>query len=73
MLQIIIVLLKGASSIIWRVDVDTLYTPGILALQGFQSQKVIAVDQHVFSVGIGGAVGTGSVFDKIRGSAQVNH
>ena len=57
MLDVIIVLLKGASCIVRWINIDALHLPGVLALQRFQRQQIIPVDKHICCVGISGSVG----------------
>ena len=57
MLQIIIIMLKRRTGIVRRIDIDTLYLSGKFALQRFQCQQIIPMDQHILRIRIGGSVG----------------
>jgi hypothetical protein len=68
----IIVMLKGAASIVGRVDVDALYLAGKFLFQGFEGQEVIAEDEAViedvfFAGAVFGVVAFGGVFQQDAG------
>ncbi len=50
MFQIIIIMLKRGSRIIWRIYVNTLDFSGIFAFKRFQRKQIIAVNQHILGV-----------------------
>ena len=64
MFQIIIVMLKCRAGIVRRIDIDTLYLSGKLALQRFQCQQIIPMDQHILRIRVGGGVGKLRVFNQ---------
>ena len=61
---------KRGASVVGRINVDALHLPGVLALQGFQSQEVVPVDEHVFRVRVGSGVGQRGVLDQQAGLHQ---
>ncbi len=64
MLQIIIIMLKCRAGIVRRIDIDTLYLPGEFALQRFQRQQIIPMDQHILRLRVGGSVGKLRIFNQ---------
>ena len=70
MLHIIIILPSCCINVIWRININALHLPGVLALQCLQRQEVVPVDQHIFSVRVGGGVGQCGVFNQQAGLHQ---
>src|SRR3990172_1985859 len=52
MLQTIVIMLKGISSIIRRINIDTLDLPCKILLKGLQCKEVVTVNKHVISIPI---------------------
>ena len=50
--------------VVRRIDIDALYLPGKFALQRFQRQQIIPVDQHILRVRVGCGVGQCRVFNQ---------
>jgi hypothetical protein len=63
----IVIMLKGAAGIVWRVDIDTFYFAGEFLFHGFKGKEVVAeneaVVEYVFIAGtVFGVVAFGCVF-----------
>ena len=52
------------AGIVRRIDIDTLYLPGEFALQRFQRQQIIPMDQHILRLRVGGSVGKLRIFNQ---------
>ena len=50
------------SRIVWRINVNAFDSAGEFLLEGFKGEEVVAVDEHVFAMGV--AVGLFGVFDE---------
>ena len=64
MFQIIIVMLKCRTGIIRRIYVDALHLSGVFALQCFQRQQVVPVNQHVLGIRVRSRVGQSGIFNQ---------
>ncbi len=47
MFYAIIIVSKRISRIVWRIDVNTFDTAGIVLFERFQRKQIIAVNQHI--------------------------
>ena len=63
MFQIVIVLFKGGTRVIRRVDINALDLSGELLFQRFQRKKVVAVNQHIDGVRVAVILRGGEIVD----------
>ena len=47
MFNTVVVVLERATSVVWRIDIDTLDFPGELLLKGLQCEQVVSEDQPI--------------------------
>ena len=50
MFKIIVILFKGASCIIRRINIDAFYSPCKLLFKSFEGKQIVAVNQHISGV-----------------------
>lgn len=46
-LQVVIIMFKGASRVVWRINVDALHGPSVVGQQGLQGIQIITLNEHV--------------------------
>ena len=47
MLKTVIIVLKSISGIIWRINIDTLYTICVVREQSLKSKQVVSMNNHI--------------------------
>jgi hypothetical protein len=72
MFYAVIVMLKGAAGIVWRVYVDAFYFAGKFLFQGFEGEKVVPENEAVvedvfFPSTVWGMIAFGGVFQQDAG------
>ena len=47
MFEAVVVVFKSVAGIVRGVDVDALYAAGIILLEGFEGEEVVAMNEHI--------------------------